>query len=235
VLIYIHKSGNVTELKQNTIMNIIKKIAISVFFLLTSPLFAQSAFNGTKAEWGWSGKDYQKDLVIGVLEQNWGKISAFDLQSKVDKVTHAEFLWKVTFDQVREAHNTNSTYIVGGTSVTDLEIVFEASGRGIILLYSSKNLVGRVRCQSAAKREGKNSQLEEGDYTVRLKKRLHISQEFKGAEMPNALLIDSGRGIYIHNGDLSSTSGGCVRVSEPVGRELFRLVNQGVSVKVVHK
>ncbi len=202
-----------------------------------------STFNGHEVEWGWSGKDYSKEAVVKVLQENWGKVSPFDLQLKVDQVTSAEFLWKVTLDLVDKAIASGSTFIVGGTKVESLVITMEASGKGKITLISQGWIVGYTRCQSADKREGENSQIIEGDYKILDKKEVRVSTEigqgtpgtkgFVGARMPKALLLDASRGIWIHCGDLSSTSGGCIRVSEPVGRELYKLTSIGTPVKVV--
>lgn len=204
---------------------------------MISPVLAQqvSTFNGHEAEWGWSGKDYSKSAVIKILQENWGKVSPLDLQKKVDVVTSAEFLWKITPDLVDQALSSSSTFVVGGAKVEGMVITLEASGRGEITLISQGNTVGRTRCQSAATRKGKNSQIVEGGHKVLGKEEIHTSKEFRGAKMPKALLLDASTGIYIHCGDLSSISGGCIRVSEPAGRELFRLISVGTLVKVVWK
>jgi hypothetical protein len=195
-----------------------------------------STFSGDEVEWGWSGKEkglYSKEAVVGILQENWGKVSPFDLQAKVDQVTFAEFLWKITPDLVDQAVKSGSSFIVGNTKVDSLVINLEPSGKGEIIIISQGVLVGRVRCQSAATREGKNSQITAGDHKLLRKEGIHISKEFRGAKMPKALLLDASRGIWIHCGDLSSTSGGCIRVSEPVGRELYKLTSIGTNVKVV--
>lgn len=208
-----------------------------ILLSLVSVVFAQvSTFNGYEVEWGWSGKNsgnYSKLAVVAILQENWGKVSPLNIQSKVDQVTSAEFLWKITPDLVEQAMKSGSTFIVGGTKIDSLVVIIEASGKGKTTLISQGKTVGLTRCQSAGSREGKNSQPTWGDYKVLDKEEVHVSKEFKGAKMSKALLLDASRGIWIHCGDLSSTSGGCIRVSEPVGRELFKLVSIGTSVKVV--
>jgi hypothetical protein len=192
-----------------------------------------STFNGHEAEWGWSGKDYFKPAVVKILQESWGKVSPLDLQTKVDQVTAAEFLWKITPDLVDQAVKSGSSFIVGDSKPNSLVINLEPSGKGKITLISEGWVVGYIRCQSAATREGKNSQPAWGDYKVLDKEEIHVSKEFKGAKMPKALLLDASVGIYIHCGDLSSISGGCIRVSAPVGRELYKLISIGTPVKVV--
>jgi hypothetical protein len=246
---------------KSNIQQIMKTTLIILLSLVSSLVSAQeppsrpytgptqiSTFNGHEAEWGWSGKNkglYSKDAVISILQENWGKVSPLDLQMKVDKVTFAEFLWKITPDLVDQAVKSGSTFIVGGTKVDSLVITLDTAGKGKITLISEGWVVGYTRCQSAAKREGENSQLDQGEYKVLDKKEVHFSTEigqgtpgtedFKGAKMPKALLLDASRGIWVHCGDLSSPSGGCIRVSKPVERELFKLISIGTPVKMFWK
>jgi hypothetical protein len=213
---------------------------IILFFALISQAFSEvSTYNGSKAHWGWSGEmpDFNKvcdPVVIGILEEYHGKISPFALQAKVDAVTTAEFLWKVTVDEVAKADKTASSYIVGGAQVTRLEITLDAQGKGVILLYSQAQLVGRVRCQCANKREGENSQITPGNFKIGLKDKDYVNG--KKVKMPFAMNVDPQRGIFIHQGDIAKTaSAGCLRVSKPVARVLFSLIKKGTPVKVIWK
>lgn len=209
-----------------------------VFFLLSAfSTFAQvSTFNGHKTNWGWSSKAYSKDAVVKILDTvNLDTVDRLSIQKRVDAVTEAEFLWKISPDLVREAEVSGSSYIVAGAKVSNLEITLQPGGKGEIRLYSQGALVGRVRCHSAATLQGKNSQPNAGNFTVTDKEEMHISKEFKGAKMPFALCVDPVRGIWIHCGDISEVSGvsgGCVRVSKPVGRQLFDLIARGIPGKV---
>lgn len=205
-------------------------------------MFGQTAFNGRAVEWGWSGTNYSKDAVIGILEKNGPDADRFNLQAQVDQVTQAELLWKITADQVQKADKTTSSYIVGGVQVSNLVITLEPSGKGEIRLYSQGNLVGRVRCWTSSKRVGvKYIQLAEGSYKVTRTNRNGWSNEF-GCKMPNQIKMNGSakiRGITIHTGDISGEKPGineyhgCIRVSEPVGREFMKIVKAGVTIKVV--
>ncbi len=216
---------------------------IILLLLLVSNVFGQIAFNGRSVEWGWSGADgYSKDTVIGILEKNGPEADKFALQGQVDQVTQAEFLWKITINQVAQADKTASSYIVGDIKVSNLLIAFEPSGKGKIHLYSQGNLVGRVRCWTSSKRTGtKYTQLAQGEYKVTGTNPNGWSNEFK-CKMPNQISINGSgktRGIKIHTGDISGEKPGineyhgCIRVSEPVGREFMKIIQNETPIKVV--
>lgn len=201
-----------------------------------------STFSGKKADWSWFGdrEDSAKDVdpkVIAILQKEWGKTPPLLIQNELDSQgISAEFIWKITPNETVAAEQTVSSYITDNASVASMVITMQSTGKGEIRLYSQDgSLVGRVRCSSTSVREGKNSQLAAGNYTVTSKEAVHVSKEFKGAKMPNALEIDADRGIFIHNGNIEGVSGGCIRVAAASGRHLFRLVKKGVSVKMVWK
>jgi hypothetical protein len=214
-----------------------------LFFLsLLSPVVAQTAFNGRAVEWGWSGKSYSKQDVTDILDQTGEDFDKFALQAMVDKVTQAEFLWKVTADQVSKADNTASSYIVVGTQVSDMVITFDPTGRGEILLYSQGKLSGRVRCWTSSKRTGdKYYQLAEGEYKVLHKNSNGWSHEFE-CKMPYMIDLDGSakrRGVKIHVGDIAGPIEGenfyhgCIRVSEPVGKQFMKIIPDGTRIKVI--
>lgn len=206
-----------------------KKI-ITIIAFLTSFVSAQT-FSGDAVEGGWHSPGFSMDKVSGILTQNWGKIDNLSLQDKVDKEgVLAELLWKTTADK---AEKTNSSFM-SGEKPDRLEIVLEKDGSGKIFLYKDQILIGRVRCKTNSKTEGEYRQPGAGEYKVFDKKKVRVSTDpkFEGAKLPNALLIDHSRGIWIHQGDITGQSGGCVRVSEPVARQLYRLVDIGTTVVV---
>lgn len=221
-----------------------KTITLFIIVLaFVSNIFAQTAFNGHAVEWGWSGAGgYSKDAVTGILVKNGPNADKFSLQGQVDQVTQAELLWKITADQVQKVDKTASSYIVGGIKVSNLVITLEPSGKGEILLYSQGNLVGRVRCWTSSKRVGvKYTQLAEGAYTVTGTNRNGWSNEFK-CKMSNQIQMNGSaktRGITIHTGDISGEKPGineyhgCIRVSDPVGREFIKIIQNGTTIKVV--
>ena len=234
MLIYVSKT-NAHSNKQ------IMKIII-LLLLLVSNVFGQIAFNGRTVEWGWSGNGYSKDAVISILEKNGPNVDKFTLQAQVDQVTQAEFLWKIIMDQVSQADKTVSSYIVGSTQVSNLVITFEPSGKGEIRLYSQGNLVGRVRCWTSSKRIGvKYTQLAQGEYKVTNTNRNGRSEEFN-CPMLNMIEMNGSaatRGIKIHTGDISGEKPGineyhgCIRVSDPVGRQFMKIIQNGTPIKVV--
>jgi hypothetical protein len=180
---------------------------IILFLLIVSNTFGQIAFNGRAVEWGWSGAGgYSKEAVIGILEKNGPDADKFSLQAQVDQVTQAEFLWKITADQVQRADKTASSYMVGDIQVSNMVIMFEPTGKGEIRLYSQAGLVGRVRCWTSSKRTGvKYTQLAQGEYKVTGTNRDGWSNEFK-CKIPNQISIGGSaetRGIKIHTGDIS--------------------------------
>jgi hypothetical protein len=216
---------------------------IILLLAFVSSAFSQTAFNGHAVEWGWSGAGgYSKQTVVDILTKNGPNADKLSLQAQVDAVTQAEFLWKITADQVAQADKTASSYIVGGIQASSLIITFEPNGKGEIRLYSQADLVGRVRCWTSSKRTGvKYTQLAEGNYTVTGTNRNGWSNEFK-CKMPNQIEMDGSartRGIKIHTGDISGEKPGineyhgCIRVSEPVGREFMKVVQFGTTIKVV--
>lgn len=227
--------------KPNTNAHYIMKIII-LFLLVVSNMFGQTAFNGRAVEWGWSGTNYSKDAVVGILEKNGPDADKFSLQAQVDQVTQAEILWNITVDQVLQADKTASSYIVGATQISSLVITFEPNGKGEIRLYSQGNLVGRVRCWTSSKRIGvKYTQLEQGEYKVTKTNRNGRSEEFN-CPMPNMVEMDGSaktRGIKIHTGDISGEKPGineyhgCIRVSDPVGRQFMKIIQNGTLIKVV--
>lgn len=219
-----------------------KKIII-LFVLLTSMSFAQTTFNGRSVQWGWSGEDYSKEAVIAILEENGPDVDKFTLQAKVDKVTNAEFLWKINQNQVAKADKTASSYIVGGVKVSSVLITLESDGKGEIRLYSKDDtLVGRVRCRTTSKRIGvKYTQLAPGDYKVIEIDPDGWSNELK-CKMPNEISLDGvakTRGVKIHSGNISpkkpkiNVFHGCIRVSEPVGQQFMEIISIGTFVKVI--
>ena len=220
-------------------MNTSQKLlfAFLMFFAaFASSCFAQvSTFGSDEAEWGWSGRDkgkYSKEAVVSILQKSWGKVDKLDLQEMVDKETFAEFLWKVDKNLVTKAMSTKSSFFVVGAAIDTLKISFDNNGKGEIICFGKGKIMGRVRCQTS-EREGEHRQIGAGDYTISDKESLHVSREIKGARMPKALLVSKDRGIYIHCGDLSFASRGCIRVSEPAGVQLFRLVSVGTKVTIV--
>ncbi|MBC7766859.1 hypothetical protein H7Y21_02610, partial [Arenimonas sp.] len=200
--------ANIYKSNTNTNMNLKTTILL---FSLVSTLMAQTAFNGHAVQWGWSGTEYSKPAVIAVLDQNGPNADKFSLQAQVDQVTQAEFLWKITADQVVLADKTASSYIVDEVKASSLVITFEADGRGEITFYSQGDLIGRVRCWTSSKRSGvKYVQLAEGDYTVVHKNPNGRSEEFN-CKMPNKIDISGSaniRGIKIHTGDISGEQPG---------------------------
>lgn len=196
-----------------------------------------TTFSGQDAQWGWSGKDkgkYSKEAVVSILQKNWGKVDKLDLQDMVDKETFAEFLWEIDKSLVKKAMATKSSFFVAGAEIDTLNITFDSDGKGEITCYNKGEITGRIRCQTS-RRGDKYDQLEAGEYTISDKEFVHISTEFKGVRMPKAMLVSKRRGIYIHCGDLSFASAGCIRVSEPVGEQLFKIVPKGTKVTIVQK
>lgn len=211
-----------------------------IFFLVISQVFADiSTFNGELAHWGWFGNnpkagDVSDPIVKSYLTKKWGKVHPFDFQAQIGNQNNVEFLWKITPDLVKKAEKSRSSYIVGGVKITSIVARFNSDGVGNVALYSGQKLVGRVNCQTSNKRQGKYSQLAAGDYKVLGKKRLHVSTEIKGVEMPFSILLDDVRKIYMHQGDISSIAAGCIRLSKPSARVIYDLVSEGLLVRVVH-
>jgi hypothetical protein len=220
---------------------IIFTVAIISSFFISTSFGGVSTFDGHKVSWGWSNKDsYSKDSVVKILQENLDKVSPLSLQQKVDQVTSAEFLWKVTPDVVADAMASGSTFMTG-EHVSLVVLAFQASGSGEILLYSGDRLVGRTRCWTSGKREGREfTQLAEGSYPVTGLESKGYSKEFQCA-MPNKVSLGgkaAGRGIFIHTGDISGPQGdnnkyhGCIRVSEPVGKQLMHVLSTKSTVQV---
>lgn len=215
---------------------------IALLLCLISAVSGQTAFNGHDVAWGWSGNTYSKQAVIDVLDRNGPDADKFSLQEQVDRVTQAEFLWRVTADQVQVADKTASSYIVGGIQVAEMVITFEPSGKGEIRLYSQGNLVGRVRCWTSSKRTGaKYTQLAEGDYKVTGTNPKGWSNEFN-CKMPNQVHISGSaatRGVKLHTGNIEgpipgvNEYHGCIRVSELVGIQFMKILHVGTAIKVV--
>jgi hypothetical protein len=70
-----------------------------------------------------------------------------------------------------------------------------------------------------------------GDFRVQWKDRNHLSREFENRPMPFAVFFADG-GIAFHEGNLNSSSAGCVRLSEEDASAFFDFLQPGDPVEV---
>lgn len=70
-----------------------------------------------------------------------------------------------------------------------------------------------------------------GRFTVTWKDRDHRSREYDGAPMPYAVFFTRG-GVAFHQGDRSSNSHGCVRLSRDAAATFYRALQPGDVVQV---
>jgi lipoprotein-anchoring transpeptidase ErfK/SrfK len=70
-----------------------------------------------------------------------------------------------------------------------------------------------------------------GDFRVQWKNRHHRSREFDNRPMPFAVFFANG-GIAFHEGNLDSSSAGCVRLSEDDASAFFEFLQVGDPVEV---
>lgn len=218
-------------------------VLIFLAFFTINTFAGVIGIKGNRADWGVSHTTTNAQ-VVAFLQQNWKEGNQLSLQSKIDKQgLDCEFLWKVTSDLVDEAVKSNSSFLTG-EKADSITMVFEASGKTKITLYSQGKLVGRVRAWTSSKRTGKEFyQLAAGEYRVTDKDPNGTSKNGK-TKMPNKVVLDGSalqRGISIHTGDISGQKPGineyhgCIRVSDMVGQQFMKIIPEGTIVKVVWK
>src|SRR6185369_6095948 len=96
-------------------------------------------------------------------------------------------------------------------------------------VYRNGVLIGRSTISSG--REGKDTPT--GVFTVLQKKRVHESNIYKGASMPNMQRL-TWSGIALHAGKLPGypASAGCVRLPHGFSRLLFQVTKTGTTVVI---
>lgn len=78
---------------------------------------------------------------------------------------------------------------------------------------------------------GEGRETPRGDFAVEWKNRDHRSAEFDGAPMPFAVFFAPG-GIAFHEGNLETTSAGCVRLAHDEAAAFFDFLAVGDRVEV---
>lgn len=206
----------------------------SVFAVTCKSQVTVSTFSGHSIHYGWNDrKSFSEAEFRKVIDTCFStNVPALDMQAELDKQEiKAELLWKISgdIDEVSKlVKDTTSSWIWSDAKPTSFNLVFKSDGSGYIYLYQGENTVGKVRCHTSSKKGGdKYLQLKEGSYHVEDKKPLHISKEkgLEGSELRHAL-FSGVDGKWIHEGEIAP-SHGCVRVSKPAMKELYRLIGVG--------
>ncbi|MFF1609388.1 L,D-transpeptidase [Amycolatopsis sp. NPDC058278] len=102
------------------------------------------------------------------------------------------------------------------------------SGKQAWLLDEGKIVYGPVK-MLPGKQDGPTPV---GKWQVEYKEKLHRSNEFNGAPMPNSVFFAPG-GIAFHEGSLSRYSAGCVHLSSAASLKFFNTLEKGDEVQVV--
>ena len=102
------------------------------------------------------------------------------------------------------------------------------SGKQAWLLDEGKIVYGPVKIMPGKK----GSATPAGTHHVLYKEKMHLSQEFENAEMPNSVFFADG-GIAFHQGSLSRYSAGCVHLSNAASLKFYTSLAKGDEVQVV--
>ncbi len=207
-------------------------------------------------------RGYSKDnaaacapLVDPVCQRCWKeKLHPWLWQDQVDQTitnnTNAELMWVVNGpaqalnEELEKEGAGYASFFWTGIDLNQpkkLIISLEPNGVGMVRLYQSGQIVAQCRCVSGNREgdEAVKAQPDPKDYKVWVKATVPdkdgvkaiMSKEFK-RPMKWAIGIDQTRGIYLHAGDLSQNSHGCIRVSYAAAPRLFDNVPIGTQVEV---
>jgi hypothetical protein len=118
--------------------------------------------------------------------------------------------------------------IVDGTPCTKAaEACVDLGAKKAWLVKDGKVVRGPVRIASG----GPGYESPRGDFTVQWKNKDHRSTEFDNAPMPWAVFF-TDTGIAFHQGDLNSTSHGCIRLGAQDAEAWFNALATGDDVQV---
>lgn len=124
--------------------------------------------------------------------------------------------------------NAQDSDLVDGTPCTDEASACVDLGSGQAWLFEDGEIVrGPVPISSGG--PGRETPL--GDFRVEWKHKDHRSAEFNGAPMPFAVFFAEG-GIAFHEGNLHTTSAGCVRLSYEDAEAFFDFLSVDDRVEV---
>jgi hypothetical protein len=164
--------------------------------------------------------------------------------------TNAELVWVVNGPaqalnkELEKEGAGNASFFWTGIDLSQPKKVvlsLEPDGVGMVRLYQRGQIVAQFRCVSGNREGGEvvKAQPDPKTYKVAVKATIPdkdgvktiMSKEFK-RPMKWAIGIDQTRGIYLHAGDLSKNSHGCIRVSYAAAPRLFDNIPLGTQVEV---
>ncbi len=158
---------------------------------------------------------------------------------------NVEFFWVVGGDlnkihQTIAQKKTAPSWIWAGIdpkTPLELKVSLLSDGRGTVGVYQGENLVGRCFCRSS----GRSKQPSAGNTNLSGKQTESVEGE-KGrvsrkhdSWMPWAIGIGPATGgYYLHGGDTSTQSDGCIRIGRGTAQILYRILKGKEKVEIVH-
>lgn len=239
-------------------MNTFKIITVSLYLLFTSSsiVFSQTVEYGGKfysfpafETPGLDKNDPKKDSIHSLIIEKFHQLRR---EGVVHPVSWEDEILKVLPDRVDlelmciiggdlKAINKDVKDLGGTTwlyknidwNTVRLEVKLLYDGSGLVTLYDKQGCVGMFRCHSSAIQDVRKENCQPlGEYTFEGKPGLRNHVNHEGVLMENARRFDPDRGLFIHLGQITAPSHGCLRVSEWWSNTIFDMVPKGAKIKV---